>query len=96
MNKADFLHCHCHSSNSMLDGLGQPEEHVIRAKKLGFKYYTLTEHGNIDSLIKFQKACKKHDIKGIKGSELYEFRWTSKKMGGDVYLKYCLKMKNST
>ncbi len=71
MNKADFVHCHCHSSNSMLDGLGQPEEHVIRAKKLGFKYYALTEHGNIDSLIKFQKACKKHDIKGIKGSELY-------------------------
>jgi len=28
----------------------------------------------------------------IKDSELFEFRWKSKRLGCDIYLKYCLKI----
>ena len=71
MNNSDFVHLHVHNEFSQLDGMGTGEDYAKRAKQLGFKYLALTNHANIDGLIKFQKACKKHDIIPILGCELY-------------------------
>ena len=66
-----FVHLHTHNTHSLLDGYGTPENYVKRAKELGFTALALTNHGNIDGLLKFQKACKKEGIKPILGCEAY-------------------------
>lgn len=66
-----FCHLHCHDEFSLLDGFGKPEQYAKKAKKLGFKYLAITNHGNTDGAIKFQNACKENDITPIHGAELY-------------------------
>jgi DNA polymerase-3 subunit alpha len=53
----NFGHLHVHTEHSYLDGFGSAEQYIKEAKKLGFNYLACTDHGNIDGLIKFQKAC---------------------------------------
>lgn len=71
MRNQDYAHLHIHTEYSQLDGLGNVDEYAARAKQMGFKYLACTDHGNIDGLIKFQKACQKNDIIPILGCELY-------------------------
>jgi len=71
MENKEFCHLHVHNEFSYLDGYGSAEQYVLRAKELGFDCLGLTNHGNIDGLIKFQKVCLEHDIKPILGCELY-------------------------
>jgi DNA polymerase-3 subunit alpha len=56
---------------SILDGFGSPEDNVKRAKTLGLKALSISDHGNIAGAIEHEKACKKHKIKCIRGVELY-------------------------
>jgi DNA polymerase-3 subunit alpha len=67
----NFCHLHVHTEYSTLDGFGKPEDYAKRAKALGHKYLACTDHGNIDGLIKFQKACEAVDIIPIHGCEVY-------------------------
>lgn len=71
MKNADFVHLHCHSSFSLLDGLSSPETLAKRASELGFKYLALTDHASVSGCIKFQKACEKNNISPIFGIEFY-------------------------
>uniref|UniRef100_A0A6M3IQP6 Putative DNA polymerase n=1 Tax=viral metagenome TaxID=1070528 RepID=A0A6M3IQP6_9ZZZZ len=71
MLNSNFVHLHVHNEYSFLDGVGTAEEYIKKAFRLGFKYLALTNHGNIDGLIKFQKAGEKYRIKTILGVELY-------------------------
>ncbi len=66
-----FCHLHVHDQYSQLDGYGKAEQYAEEAKRLGFTHLGLTNHGNVDGLIKFQKACKEQDIIPVLGSELY-------------------------
>lgn len=67
----DFCNLHVHDEYSQLDGLGSAELYARRARELDFKYLALTNHGNIDGLIKFQKSCEDNDIAPIFGCEAY-------------------------
>lgn len=67
----DFCHLHLHNEYSVLDGFGTADKYAAAAKKKGFEYLALTNHGNTDGLLDFQKACDKHGIKPIMGCELY-------------------------
>jgi len=71
MKNKDFVHLHIHTEYSTLDGFGKPDDYVKRAKKMGFKYLSCTDHGSIDGLIKFQKSCSQHGIKPVMGCEAY-------------------------
>jgi len=71
MKNSDFAHLHVHSEFSQLDGLSNVDQYAERAKGMGFKYLACTDHGNIDALIKFQKACEKNEINPVLGCELY-------------------------
>lgn len=71
MNNSDWCHIHVHNEYSQLDGYGTAEQYVKKAKKLGFKYLGLTNHSNIDGLIKFQKVCEQNEITPILGCEFY-------------------------
>jgi len=66
-----FCHLHTHNEFSFLDGLGTAKQYVRRAKELGFGYLALTNHGNVDGLIKFQAVCDEEKIKPVLGAELY-------------------------
>ena len=71
MKNSDWCHLHVHNEHSMLDGFGTAENYAKKAKLLGFEYLGLTNHANIDGLIKFQAACEKEKIKPILGCEFY-------------------------
>jgi DNA polymerase-3 subunit alpha len=71
LNNSDFVHLHLHSTYSQLDGVGKPDQYAAQAKKLGFDALAVTDHGNVDGHIKWQKSCDKAGIDPILGSELY-------------------------
>lgn len=53
-----FCHLHAHDEYSLLDGIGHPEDYVKKAEILNFEYLAITNHGNVDGLIKLQNAAK--------------------------------------
>ena len=67
----DYVSLHTHTTFSILDSYGTPEQYVERAKELGHKAIAITEHGNTSSHPKLEKACKEHGIKPIYGCEFY-------------------------
>lgn len=54
-----------------MDGYGLPHEHVERAAELGMTALALTEHGNVSSHIRLEKAAQAAGIKPIFGLEAY-------------------------
>ncbi len=71
MNPSDFVHLHCHSTYSLLEGLPTPEEIVLRAKELGQNAVGLADKGHTYGLIELYKVAKEHSIKPILGLETY-------------------------
>jgi DNA polymerase III alpha subunit len=51
---------HCHSTYSLLDGFGTPEDVAKRAVELGWSAACLTEHGWVGSAPAFYQACRAH------------------------------------
>lgn len=66
-----YVSLHHHSTYSYMDGFGTPEQHVARAVELGMTAQALTEHGNVSSHVKLEKATKVAGIKALFGCELY-------------------------
>jgi len=68
-----FVSLHHHSTFSYLDGYQMPDAHVRRAEELQMGMMALTEHGNVDSHVKFEEAIEKRKsgVKPIYGCELY-------------------------
>jgi DNA polymerase-3 subunit alpha len=66
-----YVSLHHHSTFSYMDGYGTPDEHVARAADLGMSALALTEHGNVSSHVKLEKAANAAGIKPIYGAELY-------------------------
>ena len=67
----NFVHLHCHSDASLLDGLSKVQDIVKRAKELGHTSIAVTDHGNLFNAWKFYKEAKKQSIKPIMGLEAY-------------------------
>lgn len=68
MNAVDL---HCHSTFSMLDGMGTPKDVVDRAVKLGWGAVALTEHGWMGSAPALYQAARAAKINPIFGCEFY-------------------------
>ncbi|MCX7869853.1 MAG: PHP domain-containing protein, partial [Terrimicrobiaceae bacterium] len=66
-----FVHLHCHSEYSLLDGAIRTSELVGRAVSLGMPAVALTDHGNLFGAIEFYKEAKKAGVKPILGMEAY-------------------------
>ena len=66
-----FVHLHCHSEYSLLDGAARIKEMVKVAKELGMPAIALTDHGNMYGTVQFVNAAKEAGIKPIIGCELY-------------------------
>ncbi len=67
---------HHHTTFSYMDGFGTPEHHAARAAELGMSAQAVTEHGNVSSFVRHEKACLAHGIKPIFGLEAYTAPWT--------------------
>lgn len=66
-----FVHLHCHSHFSLLDGASPIKKLVSRAKELGMNALALTDHGNLYGALQFYEACKAEGINPVVGYEAY-------------------------
>lgn len=66
-----FVHLHCHSEYSLLDGLMRTKEMVKKAKEFGMPAVALTDHGVMYGTVEFYKNAEKEGIKPIVGCEIY-------------------------
>jgi DNA polymerase III subunit alpha len=62
---------HHHTTYSYGDGYGTPDQHVARAVELDMSALACTEHGNVSSHVKLERAADKAGIKALFGCELY-------------------------
>ncbi len=68
---SDFVHLHCHTEYSMLDGAIRLKDLCARAKDFGMSACAITDHGNMFGAGQFQEACKEYGLKPIFGCEVY-------------------------
>lgn len=66
-----FVHLHCHSHYSLLDGASSIDKLVGRAKELGMTGLALTDHGNLHGALEFYRKAKGAGINPIIGYEAY-------------------------
>ncbi len=71
MPERPFVHLHCHTHYSLLDGASRVPELVERVKKLGMNSVAVTDHGNLHGAIEFYAECQKAGINPIIGYEAY-------------------------
>lgn len=68
---ADFVHLHCHTEYSLLDGAIRIKDLCARAKDYGMPACAVTDHGNLFAAAYFYRTCKDFGIKPIVGCEVY-------------------------
>jgi DNA polymerase-3 subunit alpha len=66
-----FIHLHCHSHYSLLDGASPIEELIEKAKREGMNALAITDHGNLYGALEFYEAAKAAGINPIIGYEAY-------------------------
>ena len=66
-----FVHLHCHSEYSLLDGLTKPEEIIEVAEENGSTHVSITDHGTLGGLYRFNEAASKSSVTPIFGEEAY-------------------------
>ena len=68
---SDFVHLHCHTEYSLLDGAIRIKDLCARAKDFGMPACAITDHGNLFGAAYFYQGCKDHGVKPIFGCEVY-------------------------
>ncbi len=68
---AEFVHLHCHSEYSILDGACRIKDLVERAVELEMPAVTVTDHGSMAGAVDLYRTAKKSGIKAIVGCEIY-------------------------
>lgn len=77
-----FVHLHCHTEFSLLDGAIRPGDLVAKAKTFGMPAVAITDHGNLHAAVPFYQAAEKAGIKPIIGCEVYVAPGSMKQRGG--------------
>ena len=68
---AEFVHLHCHSEYSILDGACRIGDLVTRAGELELPAVTVTDHGSMAGAVELYRTADKAGIKPIVGCEVY-------------------------
>lgn len=71
MAKNQFVHLHCHTGGSVLDGHATVKEMVAEAAYLGQPAIAVTDHGGMHFAHELYQEAKEQGIKGIVGIEAY-------------------------
>ena len=66
-----FVHLHCHSEYSLLDGANRIDDLIARAQEFEQPALAITDHGNLHAAWEFQEKAKKAGLKPIIGMEAY-------------------------
>ena len=66
-----FVHLHCHSHYSLLDGAGSIDRLIERAVSLGMNGLALTDHGNLHGALQFYTKAREAGLNPIVGYEAY-------------------------
>ena len=66
-----FVHLHCHSEYSLLDGANRIDDLINRAVEFEQPALAITDHGNLHAAWEFQEQARKQGIKPIIGMEAY-------------------------
>lgn len=66
-----FVHLHCHSHYSLLDGAGTIDRLLDRTRDLCMSALALTDHGNLYGALEFYQKALDRGIKPIIGYEAY-------------------------
>ncbi len=66
-----FVHLHCHTEYSLLDGAIRLKDLCSRAHEQGMPAAAITDHGNLYGATHFYAQCKSVGIKPIIGCEVY-------------------------
>src|SRR5436190_9025562 len=69
--KMSFVHLHCHSEYSLLDGANRIDDLIARALEFEQPALAITDHGNLHAAWEFQEKAKKAKLKPIIGMEAY-------------------------
>lgn len=92
-----FVHLHCHTGYSLLDGAGKIKNLISKVKELGMNAVAITDHGNMYGVIEFYKQAKKAGVKPIIGCEVYTAptsRFERSMVEGEAYYHLILLAKN--
>ena len=65
-----FVHLHCHSNWSLLDGAMTAEELPSLAARQGYEAVALTDHDSLLGAVRFTRAAPEAGVKPIYGAEL--------------------------
>ncbi len=68
---SDFVHLHCHTEYSLLDGAIRLNDLCARAKDFGQPAAAITDHGNLHGALNFYLAAQKFGVRPIIGCEVY-------------------------
>ena len=71
MEHSRFVHLHCHTEYSLLDGANKVDKLFRRIKSLKQPAVAMTDHGNMFGAIEFYREAVSHGIKPIIGCEIY-------------------------
>src|SRR5512147_2187166 len=71
MEHSRFVHLHCHTEYSLLDGANKVDKMFERIKALNQPAVAMTDHGNMFGAIEFYREAKSRGIKPIIGFEIY-------------------------
>jgi DNA polymerase-3 subunit alpha len=69
--KMSFVHLHCHSEYSLLDGANRIDDLIARALEFEQPALAITDHGNLHAAWEFQEKATKAGLKPIIGMEAY-------------------------
>jgi len=82
MSQQPFVHLHCHSHYSLLDGAASIGKLVQRTVDHGMNALALTDHGNLHGALEFYRKCRDKQINPIIGYEAYIAPGSRKTKGG--------------
>ncbi len=68
---SDFVHLHCHTEFSLLDGTIKIKDLCAKASDFGLPAVAITDHGNLFGAIQFYTTAKEFGLKPIIGCEVY-------------------------
>ncbi len=71
MSDRPFVHLHCHTDYSLLDGACEIEQLMELAEQQGMPALAMTDHGNLFGAVKFYNAARARGIHPIIGCEAY-------------------------
>src|SRR5579864_835128 len=68
---APFVHLHCHTDYSLLDGACEISQLMQQVEEQKMPAVAMTDHGNLFGAVEFYNEAKKHGVHPVIGCEVY-------------------------